>query len=236
LSEWAVFGQVDYHILPSFDLELGGRWSGNAQHSTSGFNCCLLYGPAVTQPTIFSNDHDALYSVAPRWRPTDDTMIYGRIATGYRPGGPNIPIPGVTGLPATYGPDRTVNYEIGIRQDFFDKTVSADVTGYYINWKSVQILSLVDTPSGPVGVNGNAGSAVSKGVEWDLAWSPLRGLRIEAVGGYTDARLAVNAPGLGGQRRLSRFRVRHLELHGRALYKLCTGRQRDRVACSATRI
>ena len=199
LSEWAVFGQVDYHIVPTFDLELGGRWSGNAQHSTSSFNCCLLYGPSASAPTIYSNDHDALYSVAPRWRPTDDTMVYGRIATGYRPGGPNIPIPGVTGLPTTYGPDRTVNYEIGVRQDFFDKTVSADITGYYINWKSVQILSLVDTPTGPTGVNGNAGSAVSKGVEWDLAWSPLRGLKIEAVGGYTDARLAVNAAGLGGQ-------------------------------------
>jgi outer membrane receptor protein involved in Fe transport len=199
LSEWAVFGQVDYHFLPSFDVELGGRWSGNAQHSTSGFACCLLYGPAQFQPTISSNDHNALYSVAPRWRPTDDTMLYGRIATGYRPGGPNIPIPGVTGLPLTYKPDRTVNYEIGVRQDLFDKTVSIDITGYYINWKSVQILSLVNTPSGPTGVNGNAGSAVSKGVEWDLAWSPLRGLKIEAVGGYTDARLAVNAPGLGGQ-------------------------------------
>jgi iron complex outermembrane recepter protein len=198
LSEWALFGQVDYHLIPTFDLELGGRWSGNAQHSTSGFNCCLLYGPSVTQPTIFSNDHDALYSVAPRWRPTDDTMVYGRIATGYRPGGPNIPVPGITGLPATYGPDHTVNYEIGVRQDLFDKTVSVDVTGYYINWKSVQILSLVDTPAGPVGVNGNAGSAVSKGVEWDFAWSPLLGLKIEAVGGYTDARLSVNAIGLGG--------------------------------------
>jgi outer membrane receptor protein involved in Fe transport len=198
LSEWAVFGQVDYHIIPTVDVELGGRWSGNAQHSTSGFNCCLLYGPAVVQPTISSNDHDALYSVAPRWRPTDDTMVYGRIATGYRPGGPNIPIPGITGLPATYGPDRTVNYEVGVRQDLFNKTVSVDITGYYINWKSVQVLSLVDTPAGAVGVNGNAGAAVSKGLEWDLAWLPLPGLKIEAVGGYTDARLTVNALGLGG--------------------------------------
>ena len=197
LSEWALFGQVDYHIIPTFDVELGGRWSGEAQHSSSGFACCLLYGPSADRGEIDSNDHDALYSVAPRWRPTDDTMLYARIATGYRPGGPNIPVPGVT-LPLSYGPDHTVNYEIGWRQDLLNKSVSLDVTGFYVNWHDVQILSLVDTPAGPVGVNGNAGQAVSKGVEWTLNWVPFSGLKLSAVGAYTDARLTVNAPGLGG--------------------------------------
>jgi iron complex outermembrane receptor protein len=198
LSEWAFFGQADYHFLPSFDLELGGRWSGNAQHSGTSFACCLLYGPSSTEPEIYANDHDALYSVAPRWHPFDTTMVYARIATGYRPGGPNTPVPGVTGIPTTYGPDHTVNYEIGVRQDFLDRTLTADITGYYINWKDVQILSLVNTPAGPVGVNGNAGDAVSKGVEWAFVWAPLAGLRLSATGDYSDARLTVNAPGLGG--------------------------------------
>jgi outer membrane receptor protein involved in Fe transport len=198
LSEWAFYGQADYHFLPSFDVEAGGRWSGNAQHSQSQFACCLLYGPSFTQPEIYSNDHDALYSVAPRWHPTDTTMLYARIATGYRPGGPNVPVPGFPELPKAYGPDHTINYEVGIRQDFLDHSLTADITGFYINWKDVQILSLVDTPEGPVGVNGNAGDAVSKGVEWDFSWAPLPGLTLNAVGDYTDARLTVSAPGLGG--------------------------------------
>jgi iron complex outermembrane receptor protein len=198
LSEWAVFGQADYYFLPSLDLELGGRWSGNAQHSTAGFACCLLYGLSSTAREIYSNDHDALYSVAPRWHPTDSTMVYARLATGYRPGGPNVPIPGISGLPTSYGPDHTVNYEVGVRQDFLNHRLTTDITGYYINWRDVQILSLVNTPSGPVGVNGNAGSAVSKGVEWDFTWAPLPGLKLNATGAYTDARLTVNAPGLGG--------------------------------------
>ena len=197
LSEWAVFGQIDYHIIPTFDVEVGGRWGGEAQHSDSSFGCCLLYGPSTSRGEIFSNDHDALYSVAPRWRPTEDTMIYARIATGYRPGGPNTPVPG-TAIPLSYGPDHTVNYEIGLRQDLLNKSVSLDVTGFYINWRDVQILSLVNTPAGPVGVNGNAGAAVSKGVEWSLNWTPFSGLRLSAVGAYTDARLTLNAPGLGG--------------------------------------
>ncbi len=197
LSEWAVFGQVDYHLLKTFDVALGGRFSGNSQHSQAMYGCCVLYGPSASLGEIYSNDHDALYSVAPRWRPTDDTMLYGRIATGYRPGGPNLPVPGIAGLPDTYNPDRTINYEIGVRQDLFDKKVAIDVTGFYVNWKNVQVLSTFDTPEGPFTVNGNAGSARSKGVEWTLTWVPLRGLTLSAVGEYTDARLTKNAPGLG---------------------------------------
>ena len=200
LSEYAFFGQVDYHLLPSFDVALGGRWSGNAQRSQASYGCCVLYGPTLYLPQISSNSHDALYSVEPRWRPTDNTMLYGRLATGYRPGGPNIPVPGVPGIPNTYQPDSDVSYEVGVRQDLFDKHVSVDVTGYWVNWHNVQIASIFNTPAGDFTVNGNAGSASSKGVEWDIAWVPVRGLTLEAVGDYADAHLDVDAPGLGGAR------------------------------------
>ncbi len=198
LSEWAVFGQVDYTILPRFDVALGGRFSGTAQRAqTISFNGALS-GAAKVNPELGSNDHDALYSVAPRWRPTDDTVLYARIATGYRPGGPNILIPGVTTEPPAFQPDHTVNYELGWRQDFFAKSVTVDITGFYINWRNVQILSEFTTPEGVFSVDGNAGAAVSKGVEWSFNWVPLSGLKLSAVGDYTDARLTVNAPGLGG--------------------------------------
>ncbi len=197
LSEWALFGQVDYHILDRVDVALGGRLSGNDQHSVTSFATGVLTGTAMHSGVISSNDHDQLYSVAPRWRPTDDTTLYGRIATGYRPGGPNQPVPGVTGLPASYQSDRVVNYEVGWRQDFLGKRVSVDLTGFYVNWKRVQILSIINTPAGPFSIEGNAGSAVSKGVEWSFQWVPLSGLTLSAVGSYTDARIAADAPGLG---------------------------------------
>ena len=197
LSEWAVFGQFDYHLWRSFDVAIGGRFSGTAQHSQTTDTCCVLNGTGAILPEITSNDHDALYSIAPRWRPTDDTMFYARLATGYRPGGPNLETPGLTGLPS-YQPDHTVNYEIGWRQDLFDRKVSIDLTGYYINWRNIQVLSEISTASGVVGANGNAGGAVSKGVEWTLNWVPLRGLKISTTGDYTDTRLTKDAVGLGG--------------------------------------
>jgi outer membrane receptor protein involved in Fe transport len=199
LSEWAAFANIDYYFTPTVDLALGGRLSGNAQHSQTYDFCCVAAGPAtVAQSELRSNDHDQLFSVAPRWHVSDDTLLYARIASGYRPGGPNVTVAGVLGIPTAYAPDRTVNYELGLRQDFFDKSVSIDVTGFYITWKDVQVLSVVNTTAGPLSVNGNAGSAVSKGVEWNLSWAPLHGLTLNATGSYQDSRLTQDAVGLGG--------------------------------------
>jgi outer membrane receptor protein involved in Fe transport len=55
----------------------------------------------------------------------------------------------------------------------------------------------VQTPAGPVGINGNSSSATSKGVEWNFEWRPLSGLSIGLLGSYTDAYLTADAPGLG---------------------------------------
>lgn len=198
LSEWAFFTNVDYYVTPRIDVALGGRLEGDAQNSQGIDIGSVFFGPGAVNPEIHQNDHDQLFAVAPRYRVSDDTLLYARIASGYRPGGPNLPVPGVSGIPTTFGPDRTVNYEIGWRQDLFNKRVTVDLTGFYITWKDIQILSLINTSAGPIGVNGNAGSAVSKGVEWNISWVPVTNLRLNTVGSFQDARLAVDAPGIGG--------------------------------------
>src|SRR5258708_11906410 len=68
---------------------------------------------------------------------------------------------------------------------------------FYIDWKDIQILSVVQTPAGPVGINGNSGSAKSKGVEWNFLWRPLSGLSVGLLGSYTHAHLTSDAPRLG---------------------------------------
>jgi outer membrane receptor protein involved in Fe transport len=79
----------------------------------------------------------------------------------------------------------------------FEKTFSIDMAVFYIDWKDIQILSIVQTPAGPVGINGNSGSAKSKGLEWNFAWRPVSGLTVGLLGAYTDAYLTADAPGLG---------------------------------------
>ncbi|HTD75803.1 MAG TPA: TonB-dependent receptor [Steroidobacteraceae bacterium] len=196
-KETSYFADITYHFNTAFDLELGGRGTDVKQHSQVTTQCCVLYGPVDTPfPALFSKQTSTTWSVAPRWHINEDTLAYVRVATGFRPGGPNLPTPTLPN-PPTFKSDSTKNYEIGFRTDLFDKRFSVDMAVFYIDWKDIQILSIVNTPAGPVGINGNSGSAKSKGVEWNFGWRPLDGLTIGLLGAYTDAHLTADAPGLG---------------------------------------
>jgi iron complex outermembrane recepter protein len=195
--ERSFFADVTYHFNTAFDLELGGRNTDVKQNSQVNTFCCILYGPSTTNfPAQYTAQNDTTWSVAPRWHINEDTLAYVRVATGFRPGGPNLPTPTLPN-PPSFKSDSTKNYEIGFRTDLFDKTFSIDMAVFYIDWKDLQILSIVQTPAGPVGINGNSSSATSKGVEWNFEWRPLSGLSIGLLGSYTDAYLTADAPGLG---------------------------------------
>jgi iron complex outermembrane recepter protein len=195
--ERSFFADVTYHFNTAFDLELGGRNTDVKQNSQVNTFCCILYGPSNTNfPAQYTAQNDTTWSVAPRWHVNEDTLAYVRVATGFRPGGPNLPTPTLPN-PPSFKSDSTKNYEIGFRTDLFDKTFSIDMAVFYIDWKDLQILSIVQTPAGPVGINGNSSSATSKGVEWNFSWRPISGLSIGLLGSYTDAYLTADAPGLG---------------------------------------
>jgi outer membrane receptor protein involved in Fe transport len=196
-KETSFFADATYHFNSAFDIEVGGRHTLVTQNSQVNLSCCELYGAATTYPALYDTESSNTWSVAPRWHINEDTLAYVRVATGFRPGGPNFPTPALT-TPPSFKSDSTHNYEVGLRTDLFDKRVSIDMDVFYIDWKDVQILGLVETSNGPIGINGNSGSAKSKGVEWNLNWRPLTGLTVGLVGAYTDAYLTTDAPGLGG--------------------------------------
>jgi iron complex outermembrane recepter protein len=191
--EWAAFAQVTYHFNPAFDLELGGRWSENKQseYTTSGG---LLLGPP-TPETADSTGTDFTYSVAPRWHLSRNTMAYARVATGYRPGGPNqVPPYFPANVARSYKSDSTVNYELGIKSTMLDNRLTVDLAAYLINWKDIQLSDIVDN----FGISANGGTATSRGLEWNVALRPVRGLSLALTGSYIDAYLTADAPATGG--------------------------------------
>jgi outer membrane receptor protein involved in Fe transport len=117
-------------------------------------------------------------------------MVYGRVASGFRPGGPNVGVPPGLGAPLTFGPDKLVNYELGLKSTVLDRRMTFDVSAFYIDWSQIQLTVV----SGGIGFMGNGGRASSKGVEAAWQYAPIGGLMLSANASWTDAKLDADTP------------------------------------------
>ena len=193
-NEIAGYADLTYHFTPQFDIEAGGRVFKDNQHAQQTQGGAFLGTPIASEPIIRSSESSGTYSVAARYHLEPDTLVYVRIASGYRPGGPETYIPGgPAGLPTQFGPDSTVNYEVGMKGFLLDKTLSVDVDAFDIEWSKVQVSVVIPIGGVAYGETDNVGSARSQGFEWNIDWSPLHGLHLSTVGAYTDAKLTARA-------------------------------------------
>lgn len=194
-EEFALFGDATWHVTPSFDLSFGGRGSWNDQTVTQYGEGPLI--GSVSFPEITSSENPFTYSFSPRYELNKSSSIYGRIATGFRPGGPNIIAPGTPEeVPRTYDSDSLTSYEVGWKMTGSSGTFSLDIAAYYLDWEDIQLLAVVNG----FGINANGGTAVSKGGEFSFSVLPTKGLTLSFNGAYTDAYLTedTNDPTLGG--------------------------------------
>jgi outer membrane receptor protein involved in Fe transport len=206
-QEYAVFADSTAHITDRFDIEFGGRESWNKQADQFrdvGTGVYVIDG--VVPPEIGTYHESSgsafTYQVAPRLKITPNLMVYTRIASGYRIGGYNVVngIPLAGQIPAGYAPDKTTNYELGIKGDLLDRRLSIDAAVYYIDWKNFQtsvgktVYLAGGNASDFVGYTVNAGNAKSEGAELSLEAHPLEGLTITAQGSYDDAVLTQDLP------------------------------------------
>ena len=175
-KESAGFADLTYHFNSKFDINAGGRWSANSQtaNQTVTFNPALSPDPQIVNGD--SGEHVWTYSVAPRWHVDTNTMLYARLATGYRPGGPNVVPPGAPAdVQREYGSDRTTNVELGVKTTQLDGRLSIDVAAYHVDWKDIQLFEVVNG----FGINGNGGTARSQGFEWEIGYLPVQGLTFQ---------------------------------------------------------
>jgi iron complex outermembrane receptor protein len=190
-KEYAAFGDVTYHFTRSFDTQLGVRFSRNDQDLAQTYYPGLLTGPTVSG--IKSSEDVTTYLATARYHFTDSNMAYARIASGYRPGGPNVqvvdPITGMVRGGSSFQPDKLWNYELGTKLALND-VLTLDASVFHIDWKDIQLQSVVDGLTAFV----NGRRAKSDGVETALSYLPLRNLTLSATATYTNARLADAVP------------------------------------------
>jgi outer membrane receptor protein involved in Fe transport len=207
LKETAVFGELGYAINERWHASIGVRRfefksdDGQAFDLPLLFTSLGLYGPDEVNAhveTFSSEDDGTLFKFNTSYRFNDDVLSYFTISEGYRVGGTNpfpvCPTPGPCIPPeqASFKPDTTTNYELGVRSTWWDGRVTLNAALFHIDWKDVQ-LSAVSDAGFFITVNGN--DAVSDGLELTTQAHVNDRWRASLSYAYSNAELASFAPG-----------------------------------------
>jgi len=193
-EEYAIFTDLTVHVTDRFDVQLGGRESRiEQQQNQPAVQGGLIFGPTLETQTPNSTTNVFTYLLTPQYKLSPDLMLYARFASGFRAGqGSNIQHLTQPDIPAMQDPDKTKNYEIGIKGDLSHHLLSYDASLYYIDWRHIQ-LTLVDLAD-QTGYGANGGAARSAGVELSIEARPLTGCTLTSWATYDEAVLTEALP------------------------------------------
>jgi len=117
-------------------------------------------------------------------------LAYATAAQGFRSGGLN-PTSVIAPVPPSYGPDSLWDYEVGAKGQLFNHRLEYQVDAYAIFWYSIQANEV--TTGAELNYTGNAGNAVSKGVEFEFDGRPIQHVTVNFSGSFQDAHLIEGA-------------------------------------------
>ena len=204
IDQYAAFGEVSYMLPDNLRASLGARYyeyHSNSVTSVSGVSANGTSNPlfGLAQNSGVTPKLDLAYI------PDDNTTVYGTVSKGFRPGGPNSPIPVppcASAAPTQFGPDSVWNYELGEKLRLLDSRISINGAVYYEDWTNVQ---QEVAPSCGFKFTANAGKATVYGAELEVAVVLMPGFVLSQNAGYTHATNSTTLPAAGvvaGQRLL----------------------------------
>jgi iron complex outermembrane receptor protein len=120
---------------------------------------------------------------------TDDFMVYGQYATGFKGGGSNSQPFFPDQASITFGPEALKTIEVGAKFQALDGRVTLNGDIYRSTYTDIQLQALTcPAPSTPFPCAAalNVGSAHIKGVEAELSLEPAQGFNIDASVSYLD--------------------------------------------------
>ncbi|MFQ5548915.1 MAG: TonB-dependent receptor, partial [Woeseia sp.] len=190
-SGYSAYVDLSYQFNDAFDISLGVRYSFDEKD----FSQEVLEDPGNTQITYrvqsgFSTpggplrdkqDWDEVtWRVVANWHPNDNSLIFGSITTGYKPGGFgsfNIEGPtcagapwglcgGIPGVdrPGDFGPETVTSYEFGYKGTVFDGRTQISANAFVYDYEDMQAIFGV----GPIVIVDNIGQVDGTGVEADV--------------------------------------------------------------------
>ncbi|WP_262692420.1 TonB-dependent receptor [Kordiimonas aestuarii] len=126
--------------------------------------------------------------IALDYRLSDDAMVYASYARGYKAGGFNS-----VEVNSYFDNEKVWNIEAGIKSQWFANRVRFNAAVWKYKYNDKQSIRLVDVDDGSVPRYVTQNQDVSgKGLDLELLWMPVVGLRFFANGGYQDVTCTEN--------------------------------------------
>lgn len=130
---WAVFGQVEFIVNEDVNLTGGLRYTDEEKDFRT------LVVPAFPVGPVSVSDSQVSWDVAANWAWTENTNLYGRVATGFR--GPSIQGRDVAffGNPSTAESESNLSYEVGSKSVLMDGRMRLNFAAYRYTVEDQQV-------------------------------------------------------------------------------------------------
>ncbi len=155
---------------------LGGGGSGPGPLYTGG-KVLLVQHPFVTNSIVTP-------MVTASWHFTPQDMVYARYAQGYTAG--TTSLNAALNQYITLDPEVVKDYEVGVRSDWFNRRLQANLTAYLMDWdgRPVQTTFFDKTTGNFVFVSSSGGKSRADGFEFDVDAVPFQGFNVTASAAY----------------------------------------------------
>jgi iron complex outermembrane receptor protein len=138
----ALFGQVAFNLTAGLELQVGARYSDS---STTNHINVIQFGLPLTQEQK-ANYSNLSGKVALNWTVDENHFLYAFVATGFRPGGLNVPVG--LGIPDPFDEEEVTNYEIGWKAGWLGGNLRTQFDVFYNDYENFQVI--VGYPDIPV--------------------------------------------------------------------------------------
>ncbi|ETN92524.1 hypothetical protein U062_00399 [Gammaproteobacteria bacterium MOLA455] len=169
----AYYADASYAITSQLTAGLGTRYFEDDQTQL------VFTGPeaGILKEASFDKLSSRVY-LSYAW--TDNLNTYFNVSQGFRSGGFNQ-----QGQP-NYDPEQILAYELGTKSALLDNRLNVNFALFYSHYDDYITTTALPNDV-TVGITGNVGEAVIKGLEWEFDWAVTDQLSIGFNGAVTDA-------------------------------------------------
>lgn len=180
VENWAVFGSVTYRISDAINGSLEVRYAEDR----------LSFNDELGRTFSARNEN-----VTPRltldWFLNDQSMLYGVVAKGNKPGNVNAD-PRLPPELLSVGEEENWTYELGVKNTLFDGRMNLNLAAYAIDWRDQQLTdTYIHVDGSSISHSINVGKTAIKGFEYVMDLAVTDNLTAGFNYSYIDARFKV---------------------------------------------